>query len=214
MFRSICSSKCSGWYSETVAKYWQSAWSHGPQYDGKVGVMHQQNDAKVIKLVFENIWYRLCLHCREYSFLIFTPTKQNFCKSFNGKTSAIRPGVPMQVRLIPTTDKNYKFYIQTPTASWFIKRVCDLRLASPTNSLNCWCGSFVCRLPGCFAAQIDLGIDIPQDSLPGKKSIILLWSSAWMRILHISLFKRFAANWFPQYVRWIKDINCLIDKWL
>merc|ERR1719421_1793059 len=49
-----------------------------------------------------------------------------FCKEFNARTSHVRPDVPVQVTLVPLTDRIYKFWLRTPQVQWFLKRCARL----------------------------------------------------------------------------------------
>eukprot|EP00931_Biecheleriopsis_adriatica_P001001 TRINITY_DN101197_c0_g1_i1.p1 TRINITY_DN101197_c0_g1~~TRINITY_DN101197_c0_g1_i1.p1 ORF type:complete len:189 (-),score=46.60 TRINITY_DN101197_c0_g1_i1:24-566(-) len=46
----------------------------------------------------------------------------NFCKEFNARTTKVRPEVPIQVTLVPRTDRSYKFFMKTPQTQWFLQR--------------------------------------------------------------------------------------------
>lgn len=46
----------------------------------------------------------------------------SFCKEFNARTAKVRPEVPIQVTLVPRTDRTYKFVLRTPQVQWFLKR--------------------------------------------------------------------------------------------
>merc|ERR1711862_783541 len=54
----------------------------------------------------------------------------NFCKEFNVRTAQVRPEVPLQVTLLPRTDKTFKYYIRAPQAKWFLHRVARMPLGS------------------------------------------------------------------------------------
>mmetsp|Transcript_131552 Transcript_131552/g.281236 ORF Transcript_131552/g.281236 Transcript_131552/m.281236 type:complete len:181 (+) Transcript_131552:150-692(+) len=45
-----------------------------------------------------------------------------FCKEFNARTSQVRPEVPVQVTIMPKTDRTYKFILRTPQVQWFLQR--------------------------------------------------------------------------------------------
>eukprot|EP00386_Alphamonas_edax_P005436 GDKI01017526.1.p1 GENE.GDKI01017526.1~~GDKI01017526.1.p1 ORF type:complete len:181 (+),score=38.82 GDKI01017526.1:181-723(+) len=45
-----------------------------------------------------------------------------FCKEFNARTQKIRADVPIQVTLVPHTDRTYKFALRSPGSWWFIRR--------------------------------------------------------------------------------------------
>mmetsp|Transcript_151184 Transcript_151184/g.485677 ORF Transcript_151184/g.485677 Transcript_151184/m.485677 type:complete len:181 (+) Transcript_151184:94-636(+) len=47
----------------------------------------------------------------------------NFCKEFNARTTKVRPEVPLQVTLVPKTDRTYKFFLRSPQGPWFLQRV-------------------------------------------------------------------------------------------
>mmetsp|Transcript_95835 Transcript_95835/g.200319 ORF Transcript_95835/g.200319 Transcript_95835/m.200319 type:complete len:181 (+) Transcript_95835:210-752(+) len=53
-----------------------------------------------------------------------------FCKEFNARTTKVRPEVPLQVTLVPKTDRTYKFFIRSPNSPWFLKRAARLHTAS------------------------------------------------------------------------------------
>ncbi|CEM34398.1 unnamed protein product [Vitrella brassicaformis CCMP3155] len=53
-----------------------------------------------------------------------------FCKEFNARTSKVRPDVPIQVQLLPLTDRTFKFWLRGPPAFWFIRRVARVPLGS------------------------------------------------------------------------------------
>mmetsp|Transcript_67584 Transcript_67584/g.175974 ORF Transcript_67584/g.175974 Transcript_67584/m.175974 type:complete len:180 (+) Transcript_67584:112-651(+) len=46
----------------------------------------------------------------------------NFCKEFNARTGKVRPEVPVQVTIVPRTDRSYKFFLRAPNANWFLAR--------------------------------------------------------------------------------------------
>lgn len=46
-----------------------------------------------------------------------------FSKQFNERTKTVIPDVQCQTTIIPLTDKTYRFWIRTPQAKWFIRRV-------------------------------------------------------------------------------------------
>eukprot|EP00920_Eleutheroschizon_duboscqi_P027815 GHVT01068103.1.p1 GENE.GHVT01068103.1~~GHVT01068103.1.p1 ORF type:complete len:198 (+),score=40.01 GHVT01068103.1:463-1056(+) len=46
----------------------------------------------------------------------------NFCNEFNQRTNQVIQDVPIQTTLLPTTDKQYRFWVRSPMSSWFIKR--------------------------------------------------------------------------------------------
>ncbi|EKX73854.1 50S ribosomal protein L11, putative [Theileria equi strain WA] len=53
-----------------------------------------------------------------------------FCKKFNERTSAIRPNVPIQVRIYTQPDNTYKFSLRTPGSQWFLRRIARVPLGS------------------------------------------------------------------------------------
>jgi len=53
-----------------------------------------------------------------------------FCKDFNARTAKLNPEVPIQVTIVPRTDRSYKFYLRTPHVSWFLLRAARLPRAS------------------------------------------------------------------------------------
>mmetsp|Transcript_124884 Transcript_124884/g.364737 ORF Transcript_124884/g.364737 Transcript_124884/m.364737 type:complete len:181 (+) Transcript_124884:128-670(+) len=55
----------------------------------------------------------------------------NFCKDFNARTAKVRPEVPIQVTLVPRSDRTYKFWLRTPQVKWFLLRVARLPRGSP-----------------------------------------------------------------------------------
>eukprot|EP00927_Polykrikos_kofoidii_P021008 TRINITY_DN20036_c0_g1_i1.p1 TRINITY_DN20036_c0_g1~~TRINITY_DN20036_c0_g1_i1.p1 ORF type:complete len:180 (-),score=30.00 TRINITY_DN20036_c0_g1_i1:107-646(-) len=50
----------------------------------------------------------------------------SFCKEFNARTSKVRPEVPIQVVLVPKTDRSYKFFLRAPDVPWFLLRTAHL----------------------------------------------------------------------------------------
>ena len=60
----------------------------------------------------------------------------NFCKEFNARTTQIRSDVPMQVTIVPSTDKTYRFCIRAPQAQWFIRRAARCHTASSDGPLT------------------------------------------------------------------------------
>mmetsp|Transcript_62398 Transcript_62398/g.125020 ORF Transcript_62398/g.125020 Transcript_62398/m.125020 type:complete len:180 (-) Transcript_62398:104-643(-) len=55
----------------------------------------------------------------------------NFCKEFNARTAKVRPEVPLQVTLVPRSDRTYKFLLRTPQVKWFLLRVARMPRGSP-----------------------------------------------------------------------------------
>ncbi|CDI85303.1 ribosomal protein L11, putative [Eimeria praecox] len=53
-----------------------------------------------------------------------------FCKEFNARTSKIRPGVPVQVTIVPNPDRTFKFSLRTPSSTWFLLRVARCPMGS------------------------------------------------------------------------------------
>lgn len=58
-----------------------------------------------------------------------------FCKDFNERTSKVRPEVPLQVSLLPRTDKTFKYAVRSPQTKWFVHRVSRTPLAGKLGSL-------------------------------------------------------------------------------
>ncbi|KAK2196724.1 bifunctional Ribosomal protein L11-L12/Ribosomal protein L11-L12 [Babesia duncani] len=54
-----------------------------------------------------------------------------FCKAFNARTAAIRPNVPIQVKIFTFHGTNYKFSLATPSAQWFLRRIARIPMGSP-----------------------------------------------------------------------------------
>eukprot|EP00396_MALV-II-16_sp_LP-1_P000360 gene360-189_t len=52
-----------------------------------------------------------------------------FCKEFNERTKQVRPEVPLQVMLIPKSDKTFQYSIRSPETKWFVHRVARVPLA-------------------------------------------------------------------------------------
>jgi large subunit ribosomal protein L11 len=46
----------------------------------------------------------------------------HFFKEFTSRTTKVRKDVPLQVTIVPFSDKTYKFAIRTPSVKWFIRR--------------------------------------------------------------------------------------------
>ncbi|EER18598.1 ribosomal protein L11, putative [Perkinsus marinus ATCC 50983] len=59
-----------------------------------------------------------------------------FNKELNARISTVRPKVPVQVTLVPKTDKTYAFWLRTPPANWFIRRVARLPLCGGKGHRN------------------------------------------------------------------------------
>ncbi|CDJ58362.1 ribosomal protein L11, putative [Eimeria maxima] len=53
-----------------------------------------------------------------------------FCKEFNARTSKVRPGVPVQVTIVPNPDRTFKFSLRTPSSTWFLLRVARCPMGS------------------------------------------------------------------------------------
>lgn len=51
---------------------------------------------------------------------------QGFCAEFNEKTSNIKKGIPLPVRVKPTSDKTFDLVIHQPPASFFIKQAAGI----------------------------------------------------------------------------------------
>ena len=60
----------------------------------------------------------------------------SFFKEFQARTTAVRPEVPLQVTIVPTTDKQYKFVIRSPASQWFLMRAARVHTASSNGSLT------------------------------------------------------------------------------
>eukprot|EP00403_Amphidinium_massartii_P035250 CAMPEP_0178438128 /NCGR_PEP_ID=MMETSP0689_2-20121128/35400_1 /TAXON_ID=160604 /ORGANISM="Amphidinium massartii, Strain CS-259" /LENGTH=177 /DNA_ID=CAMNT_0020060455 /DNA_START=35 /DNA_END=565 /DNA_ORIENTATION=+ len=54
----------------------------------------------------------------------------NFCKEINARTTGVRPEVPLQVTIVPRTDRTYKFILRSPQSKWFLFRSARLPIAS------------------------------------------------------------------------------------
>jgi len=48
---------------------------------------------------------------------------KQFCQSFNSRTSAIKPGTPLVVKIILFTDNSIEFHFQAPSTTYFLQRV-------------------------------------------------------------------------------------------
>mmetsp|Transcript_105695 Transcript_105695/g.183730 ORF Transcript_105695/g.183730 Transcript_105695/m.183730 type:complete len:180 (+) Transcript_105695:33-572(+) len=57
-----------------------------------------------------------------------------FCKEFNARTAKVRPEVPIQVTIVPRTDRTYKFILRTPPAHWFLLRIARCPNGSATGA--------------------------------------------------------------------------------
>lgn len=57
-----------------------------------------------------------------------------FCKEFNERTKLVRSEVPLQVTLLPRTDKTFKYAIRSPLTKWFVHRVSRVPLAGSLGS--------------------------------------------------------------------------------
>ena len=60
----------------------------------------------------------------------------NFIKEFNARTSQIRPDIPLQVTIVPSSDKQFKFSIRTPQSKWFLLRAARVHTASSNGALS------------------------------------------------------------------------------
>lgn len=61
---------------------------------------------------------------------------QEFCKSFNDKTSDIEKGMPIPVIITVYADRTFKFELKTPPASVLIKKALNLKSGSATPHSN------------------------------------------------------------------------------
>ncbi|KAF4681266.1 54S ribosomal protein L11, mitochondrial [Perkinsus olseni] len=59
-----------------------------------------------------------------------------FNKELNARIATVRAKVPVQVTLVPKTDKTYAFWLRTPPANWFIRRVARLPLCGGKGHRN------------------------------------------------------------------------------
>lgn len=50
----------------------------------------------------------------------------HFFKEFSLRTSKVRKDVPLQVTIIPFSDKTYKFAVRSPSVKWFVRRAARL----------------------------------------------------------------------------------------
>jgi len=53
-----------------------------------------------------------------------------FCKQFNAKTSKMKPGIPVPVRLTAYKDRTFDFYTLTPPTTWFLKKCANIEKGS------------------------------------------------------------------------------------
>ena len=53
-----------------------------------------------------------------------------FCKAFNAKTQEMEPGAPCPTIITYYVDKSFAMYIKTPPASFFLKKMANLKSAS------------------------------------------------------------------------------------
>ncbi|KAK1443428.1 hypothetical protein BgAZ_203040 [Babesia gibsoni] len=53
-----------------------------------------------------------------------------FCKKFNERTQAIRPNIPLQVRIFSFSNSTYKFSLRTPGSQWFLRRIARVPMGS------------------------------------------------------------------------------------
>jgi large subunit ribosomal protein L11 len=60
----------------------------------------------------------------------------NFLKEFAARTSTVRADVPLQVTVVPMSDKSYKFSVRTPQSQWFLMRASRVHTASTNGSLT------------------------------------------------------------------------------
>ena len=58
----------------------------------------------------------------------------SFCKEFNARTAQVRSDVPLQVTIVPSTDKSYRFIIRSPQGQWFIRRAARAHTLSSEGS--------------------------------------------------------------------------------
>jgi large subunit ribosomal protein L11 len=53
-----------------------------------------------------------------------------FCKSFNSRTSAMEPGMPIPTVITVYGDKSFTYITKTPPASYFLKKAANVEKAS------------------------------------------------------------------------------------
>eukprot|EP00450_Noctiluca_scintillans_P015640 CAMPEP_0194528338 /NCGR_PEP_ID=MMETSP0253-20130528/64697_1 /TAXON_ID=2966 /ORGANISM="Noctiluca scintillans" /LENGTH=175 /DNA_ID=CAMNT_0039373379 /DNA_START=111 /DNA_END=633 /DNA_ORIENTATION=- len=54
-----------------------------------------------------------------------------FCKEFNARTSQVRPEVPIQVTIVPKSDRTWRFILRTPQTQWFLLRAARMPQGGP-----------------------------------------------------------------------------------
>ncbi len=53
-----------------------------------------------------------------------------FCKTFNGQTQGMEPGMPIPVEITVYQDRSFSYATKTPPASYFLKRAAGLEKAA------------------------------------------------------------------------------------
>lgn len=79
-----------------------------------------------------------------------------FCKSFNDKTSGLKPECVMRVKLVAFDDRTFKYEVCPPATTWFLKR----------------------------AAGVKKGSSMPGHTLVGKVSVKALYEIAQLKKEH------------------------------
>ena len=54
-----------------------------------------------------------------------------FCKSFNDKTSGLKPECVMRVKLVAFDDRTFNYEVCPPATTWFLKRAAGITKGSP-----------------------------------------------------------------------------------
>ena len=60
----------------------------------------------------------------------------HFFKEFTARTSAVRKDVPLQVTIVPFSDKTYKFAIRSPSVKYLVRRAARLPLCGSSGQRN------------------------------------------------------------------------------
>ena len=60
----------------------------------------------------------------------------NFIKEVNARTGSVRPEVPLQVTVVPFSDKTHKVIVRTPQAQWYLMRAARVHTASANGALT------------------------------------------------------------------------------
>lgn len=60
----------------------------------------------------------------------------HFFKEFTARTTKVRKDVPLQVTLVPFSDKTYKFAIRSPSVKWFLRRTARLAVCGNRGEQN------------------------------------------------------------------------------